>query len=109
MCGATLPPGSELEVCLIESDPWSPLEHDICDILVAGFKPYTKPALQMNGSVHIRCDSEVTYVAWAWFWTLGAKKGVAVESRAFGCGKSSEEVFEGLAEAFNAIFPTVRN
>ena len=105
--GEILPPGSELEVCLLESNPWSPVYHQLCDPVIAGFEPYTKPAAQLNGKAHVRCDSEATYVAWAWFWILGAPKAEMVESKAYRCGESQEELFESLAEAFNAIFPTV--
>jgi tripartite motif-containing protein 71 len=106
--GVNLPEGSVLEVCLEESNPWSPVSPaPRCDKVVAGEGAFTKPGDSLYAHEHVKCGSETTYRGAAGFLMPGMTKPLTVIDIEGGCGLGGAEGLISMAASFIELFPGI--
>ncbi len=106
--GVNLPEGSVLEVCLEESNPWSPVgPSPLCNKVVAGEGAYTKPTDSLYAHQHVECGFEATYRGAAGFVMPGMSKPLTVIDIEGGCGLDGAEGLASMDASFIELFPGI--
>ncbi len=115
--GAQLPRYSQVQACLVIQPDEAELSPAFvyCSDAGAGFTPPGKSSTEeaQGGSlyahVHLECEHEVSYQAWAWYWVPGMEFGLTTKTKGWWCESSPletiGEVGVVLGEAIPPILP----